>query len=113
MRGQISSGPGSDAAPEDIDFVSDPSLLQWGPWRVPEPLGTINNVFACIYLIIIAFFSFWPTTTLITAASMNYSVLVTGGVAMFSMVYYFAYARRTYSGPVVEVDPMMAARGEI
>ena len=114
MRGQIGSGSPSDSEDTSaIDFVSDPSLMQWGPWRVPEPLGTINNAFACVYLIIIAFFSFWPTTTTITAATMNYSVLVTAAVAIFSMIYYLVYARRTYSGPVVEIDPIMALRGEI
>lgn len=113
MKGQIGIGSPPEDDVAGMDYVSDPSLMQWGPWRVPEPWGTINNAFACVYLIIIAFFSFWPTTTTITAASMNYSVLVTGAVAVFSILYYLLHARKTYTGPVVEIDPMVATRGEI
>lgn len=34
---------------------------------------------------------------------MNYSVLVTGFVAGFSVLYYLIWKRREYVGPVVEV----------
>ena len=57
---------------------------------------------ACAYSIIILFFSFWPPATPTTAATMNYSVLMTGAVLVFSVVYYFLYARKMYTGPVLE-----------
>lgn len=34
---------------------------------------------------------------------MNYTVLVTGAVAGFSVIYYMLWARKIYSGPVVEI----------
>ena len=34
---------------------------------------------------------------------MNYSVLVTGFVVLFSVVYYLLYARKVYKGPLVEI----------
>ncbi|KAL8846091.1 MAG: hypothetical protein Q9221_008800 [Calogaya cf. arnoldii] len=77
--------------------------LTWGPFRFPGPLGTIINVVGCLYMIIIVFFSFWPATKEVDAASMNYSVLVTGFWILFSVVYYFAYGRRTYKGPLMEI----------
>ncbi|MCJ1361288.1 hypothetical protein MMC16_000386 [Acarospora aff. strigata] len=78
--------------------------LVWGPWRLPGVLGIINNVFACIYLIVILFFIFWPPVTPTTAKTMNYSSLVTGTVVIFSIAYYFLFAKKEYMGPVVEVE---------
>ena len=66
--------------------------------------GIINNVFACIYVIVIIFFSLWPPGQPVDAGSMNYSVLVTGAVALFSVVYYLVWAKREYKGPVIEVN---------
>ncbi|OCK81437.1 amino acid transporter [Lepidopterella palustris CBS 459.81] len=82
----------------------DADHLVWGPWRIQEPLGTIINAFGVIYLTTILFFSFWPTGMNPTPELMNYSVVMVGAVAAFSVVYYLAWARRTYSGPVIEVD---------
>ena len=76
----------------------------WGPWRIPGVYGIINNVFACIYVIVTIFFSLWPPGQPVDARSMNYSVLVTGVVAMSSVVYYFVWAKREYKGPVIEVN---------
>lgn len=76
----------------------------WGPWRLPGAFGIANNVFACMYLIFVFFFSFWPTYKEVTPATMNWSILVTGVIATLSTVYYFVWARKTYHGPVVEVS---------
>ncbi|GJN68878.1 hypothetical protein PLIIFM63780_000936 [Purpureocillium lilacinum] len=76
--------------------------LVWGNWHVPGALGIINNGVACVYLVIVLFFSLWPPVTPVNAETMNYSVLVTGAVAIFSAIYYFVWARKVYKGPVVE-----------
>ena len=78
--------------------------LVWGPWRVSEPFGTVINAFACVYLIIVFFFTFWPPATPVTPDTMNYSSLVWGCAAIMSGLYYTLYAHKTYTGPVVEVD---------
>lgn len=80
------------------------SKLVWGPWHLPGALGIANNAFACVYLVVIWFFSFWPQALPVNAANMNYAPVMTGGMVIFSIVYYFAWARREYEGPIVEVD---------
>lgn len=35
---------------------------------------------------------------------MNWSILVTGAIALFSAVYYFVWARKNYHGPVIETS---------
>ena len=78
--------------------------MQWGRFRLPGFLGIFVNVVACVFMIIIIFFSFWPPATPTTAVSMNYSVLVFGAVILFSIAYYVMIAHKTYVGPLVEVE---------
>lgn len=78
--------------------------LAWGPWRIPGIWGILNNAFTCVYLAVVWFFSFWPTATPVTPQSMNFSVLVTGVVVIFSVLYYFIRARKIYVGPIIEVQ---------
>ncbi|KAM0548062.1 hypothetical protein ACHAPJ_010120 [Fusarium lateritium] len=79
------------------------TALAWGPWHVPGIFGIINNTFACLFMLIIWFFSFWPPQTPVEAESMNYASLMTGGVFLFSVVYYLAWAKKVYKGPQMEV----------
>ena len=85
---------------DDDEIVQPP--LQWGPWRVPGILGIINNVFACLYILFVLFWSLWPPTTPTTAENMNYSVLMTGVVIGFSIVYYYVWGKAQYRGPLIE-----------
>ena len=94
----------SDFPDPHTDTNTAAARLVWGPWRIPGVFGIVNNVFACIYLTIILFFSFWPPATPTTAQTMNYSSLVLGAMVIFSVGYYVVYARKSYMGPVVEVE---------
>ena len=85
-------------------MVADDVKLRWGPWHIPRYWGIVNNTFACCYLTVVVFFSFWPTVRPVTAENMNYAVLVTGAIVIFSLTYYLVWARRVYTGPVVEVS---------
>jgi choline transport protein len=80
--------------------------LVWGPWRLPRVLGIINNVFACVFTLVMMFFVLWPPATPVTPATMNYSALVSGFVIIVATVYYFVWARKHYAGPVVEIEPL-------
>ena len=87
---------------KDANYVGH-GFLYWGPWRVPEPLGTVNNVFACVYLTLLLFWSFWPPALPVTPSTMNFSVLVFGASIIFSIVWYVVRGHRHFSGPVMEV----------
>ncbi|CAG8976647.1 hypothetical protein HYALB_00002163 [Hymenoscyphus albidus] len=78
--------------------------LVWGPWRVPGILGIANNAFACVYMVYVIFWSFWPSATPVTPESMNYSVLVTGSVIIFSVAYYILMGKNQYVGPLVDSE---------
>ncbi|KAH9883706.1 amino acid transporter [Xylariomycetidae sp. FL2044] len=80
-----------------------PGQLTWGPWRVPEPLGTINNAFACIFILVLWFWSFWPSVSSPALTEVNWSPLVYGSVILFSVAWYVIRARHYFNGPVMEV----------
>lgn len=63
-------------------------------------------------MIIIMFFVLWPPERPVTAENMNYSVVVVGGVIMFSIAWYFGWAKRVFNGPVIEVIDRNAAYSE-
>jgi choline transport protein len=77
--------------------------LVWGPFHLPGVVGIVNNVVAICYLVVVGFFSFWPPMLDPTVDMMNYSVVVTGFVVIFSVIYYLVRARKEYQGPLVEV----------
>ena len=92
--------------PSRTDFVNkdpDEAELTFGPWHIPGIYGIAVNTFACLYSIILIFFCMWPSELPVTTENMYYTALVTVGVIVFSIVYYYFWARHIYTGPVVEV----------
>jgi choline transport protein len=96
-------GIGTPAAASDADSqVIAQARLIWGPWHVPGILGIINNIYACVYMIFVLFWSLWPPVTPVTPSTMNYSVVVTGGVVIFSIIWYWVRGRKEYKGPLID-----------
>lgn len=76
--------------------------MVWGPFRLRGWLGIINNIFAIIFSSIMMFFGSWPTTKHPKPEEVNYSVAIFVGVTLLCTGYYFGWARKHYTGPVVE-----------
>ena len=55
-------------------------------------------------MIFVIFWSVWPPATPVSALTMNYSVVVTGGVIIFSIIWYWVRGRREYKGPTVDEE---------
>ncbi|KAL8949614.1 MAG: hypothetical protein Q9222_004289 [Ikaeria aurantiellina] len=79
--------------------------LVWGPFHVPGIWGILLNAFGVGYGIIVFIFSFFPQMVNPDAAHMNFSCLMTGSIMIFAVAYYYLYARKVYTGPVVEIAP--------
>jgi choline transport protein len=77
--------------------------IAWGPWHLPGMFGVINNILAIMFLIIVWFFAFWPPMAETTGENMNWAVLMTGSIMLFSTAYYFLRANKQYQGPIFEV----------
>ncbi|KAF4624851.1 hypothetical protein G7Y89_g13317 [Cudoniella acicularis] len=100
LTGKIRNGNESDGGLRNVE--SD--HLVWGPTRIPEPLGTIVNFLGCVWMIVVLFFSYWPTANDPTPQTMNYSSLMVGATVIFSTVYYLVWAKKEYTGPVIEIS---------
>ncbi|KAL2859962.1 amino acid/polyamine transporter I [Aspergillus lucknowensis] len=77
--------------------------LTWGPFHIPHGGGIVVNLVTVCYLAIAVFFSFWPPASHVTPLSMNWATVPTFATGIFSSLYYFCVAKRTFTGPVVEV----------
>ena len=80
----------------------------WGPWRLKGIWGIANNAIAVVFLIIVFFFGLWPNEKDPSAGTMNWGSAVFGGIAILSILYYVVAGRRTYDGPIVEVEAQKA-----
>ena len=55
------------------------------------------------FLTPIYFFAFWPLSTPVEPESMNWAVVMYGGIVIWSLVYYAVWGRHSYVGPVMVV----------
>jgi amino acid transporter len=68
----------------------------WSLGRFSKPVGVV----ACIWIVVISFLFLWPT-------SGNPWTLMAYAVFLgFLLIYYFAWARRRFKGPIVEVGEL-------
>lgn len=102
---------GAVVSPKDVaKHTGEVNQLIWGPFHLPEIFGVLVNVFAIGFGIVIFVFSFFPVATPVVAKTMNFSVLMTGSVVLFAALYYVVSARKTYNGPLVEINPFSTAQ---
>lgn len=66
-------------------------------------LGLPINLVAVLFLTWIWVFCFFPQTTPVTAATMNWNIVINAGVMIFAVLYYFIKGRHVYVPPVVLV----------
>lgn len=80
-----------------INFIPGPFDMDrmLKPLQISKPL----NIIAISWVILISVVLFCPTSKLVTAENMNYAIVVAGFVALFSMIWWFAGARKKYTGP--------------
>ncbi|KUJ15073.1 amino acid transporter [Mollisia scopiformis] len=74
-----------------IEFRPGPYTL--GRWQTPL------NAVTCTWVFFISVILLFPTIRPVTATNMNYAVVVAGVIALFSLGWWWAGARKTYTGP--------------
>jgi amino acid transporter len=65
--------------------------------------GTAINIASLIFLLPMFAFAFFPLATPVHPATMNWGVLMFGGVVLFATLYYFVLGRKHYVPPVMLV----------
>lgn len=74
-----------------IKFQPGPYTL--GKWQKPL------NAITCTWVFFISVILLFPTIRPVTALNMNYAVVVAAFIGVFSLVWWWAGARKTYTGP--------------
>lgn len=88
----------------DEHLINTPGArLVWGPFHLKGIFGIVVNILAIVFLLITIFFSFWPPTAKVTAATMNYSAFGNLGILIFAIGYYMAWAKKEYEGPIIDL----------
>lgn len=59
----------------------------------------VIHTIASIWLISTSLIFFWPVSWPVSASNMNWTVVVVGGSAILSMIWWYAYAKYHYHGP--------------
>ncbi|KAK3709978.1 polyamine transporter tpo5 [Vermiconidia calcicola] len=86
-----------------VQFVEGPFTLG----RISKPM----NVLAISWVLFISVVLFFPTSKPVTATNMNYAIVVAGFVGTFSLGWWWAGARKKYTGPRTQ-DIMHLVTGE-
>ena len=81
------------------------SDILWGPFRLGIA-GVPITVIAIAYSVIGMFFSFWPPTASVTAATWNWSLVVYWGTMLMALLWWRIRARHYYTGPKIELDSL-------
>jgi choline transport protein len=71
-----------------------------GPFRMGPLVGYAVNIISCLYMIAFNVIYCFPYTAEVTAANMNYTCLITGGLTIFITVWWL-FKRKSYKGPAV------------
>ncbi|KAE8154092.1 amino acid transporter [Aspergillus avenaceus] len=74
-------------------------------WSMGKFTPIVDSI-SLLVLVVIFLFSFFPVAKDVTPQSMNWSIVIFSAVTLFALAYYYAYARKVYSGPVVRVRKM-------
>lgn len=79
-------------------LLSGRSKVVPGWFWMEGPIGYIVNAIACLYLILFIVIFCFPFSMPVTAPTMNYSSLLTGGTTVFVALFWF-WRQRNYEGP--------------
>lgn len=77
--------------------------LTFGPFKLGR-YGLVINVIGLLWGIFVVVFGTFPTEMPVNAANMNYASLVLGSALIFSFVTWFLYGRKTFQGPINELN---------
>jgi choline transport protein len=77
--------------------------MPWGPFRL-HAFGVPITILSLTYSVIGVVFSFWPPVKEVDKSSFNWSVVVFVGVIMLACGWWGVKARKTYTGPKVEIS---------
>ncbi|CAK9682256.1 Amino acid permease family protein [Candida parapsilosis] len=75
-----------------------------GPFHFGNTLTFIINIITVLWIVFAIIMSMFPENRTVDKDSMNYTCVINGGIWLLSVIYYYAWAWRTYTGPKSNLD---------
>lgn len=75
-----------------------------GPFHFGHIISNIINTITVLYIVFAIVMCMFPENRTVDKDSMNYTCVINGAVWVLSLVYYYAWAWRTYTGPKSNLD---------
>ncbi|GAB7326944.1 hypothetical protein MBLNU13_g10903t1 [Cladosporium sp. NU13] len=75
--------------------------IPYGPFQLGKYRNVINGI-AIVYTSFTTFFLLWPATAHPDASSMNWTIVLIGGVLTFSCFWWFVEGRKSFVGPDID-----------
>ncbi|KAG0683749.1 GABA-specific high-affinity permease [Pichia californica] len=88
-----------------LRLTSGRSRFKPGPFYMGKTLSTINSCITCSWGAFVIVISMIPANKSVDKKDMNYTVVITCGVWILSMVYFFVYKYKHYHGPKSNLSP--------
>lgn len=76
-----------------------------GPFFLGHFWSRINSIITCSWGLFVIVLSMIPATKAVDKTDMNYTVVITCGVWILSMIYFFVYKYKYYHGPKSNLSP--------
>ncbi|EGV61900.1 amino acid transporter [Yamadazyma tenuis ATCC 10573] len=70
-----------------------------GPFYFGTTATTVIHITTVVWIVYIIVMSMFPDSKVVDKGDMNYTVAINGGIWLLSIIYYFVYGYREYSGP--------------
>lgn len=87
------------------NFAKDPELrFKPGPFYLGDVISPIVNYTAIAFMAFTIIMAMFPSAPTVDKDSMNYTVAITCGTWILSMLYYYVYAHKTFHGPRTTLD---------
>lgn len=75
-----------------------------GPFWFGDKLSWVLNIVTVVWVMYVIVMSMFPDSKTVDKSTMNYTVAISCGVWLLSIIYFFFYGYRHYSGPVSNLD---------
>ena len=80
------------------------NIKVYGPFHLKGAIGFVFNFIACAYMMVWFVIYCFPFYLPTDAQTMNYAILIWGGLTIFVAAWWFLGARKGYQGPPMVVD---------
>lgn len=88
-----------------LKLTSGRSRFHPGPFHLGAFWSKINSIITCAWGLFVIVLSMIPSSKVVDKTDMNYTVVITCGVWILSMVYFFVYKYKHYHGPKSNLSP--------